>query len=122
MKLMDIVGLNVKWYRYQASLTQEKFAEIANFKMAYVSIVENGEANLTLNNIEIIAKALVDNPDEVVVTETEKDKAIIVDLKVAPSDMGKVIGKSGRIAKSIRSVVSAAASKTNKNVIVEINN
>ena len=61
--------------------------------------------------VEIIAKALVDNPDEVVVTETEKDKAIIVDLKVAPSDMGKVIGKSGRIAKSIRSVVSAAASR-----------
>ena len=47
--------------------------------------------------VEIIAKALVDNPEEVVVTETEKDKAIIVDLKVAPSDMGKVIGKSGRI-------------------------
>ena len=72
--------------------------------------------------VEIIAKALVDNPDEVVVTETEKDKAIIVDLKVAPSDMGKVIGKSGRIAQSIRSVVSAAASKTNKKVIVEIDN
>ena len=64
--------------------------------------------------VEIIAKALV--------TETEKDKAIIVDLKVAPSDMGKVIGKSGRIAKSIRSVVSAAASKTDKKVIVEIDN
>ena len=61
--------------------------------------------------VEIIAKALVDNPDEVVVTETEKDKAVIVDLKVAPSDMGKVIGKSGRIAKSIRSVVSATASR-----------
>jgi predicted RNA-binding protein YlqC (UPF0109 family) len=72
--------------------------------------------------VEIIAKALVDNPDEVVVTETEKDKAIIIDLKVAPSDMGKVIGKSGRIAKSIRSVVSAAASKTDKKAIVEINN
>ena len=70
--------------------------------------------------VEIIAKALVDNPDEVVVTE--KDKAVIVDLKVAPSDMGKVIGKSGRIAKSIRSVVSAAASKTDKKVIVEIDN
>ena len=63
MKLMDIVGLNVKWYRYQASLTQEKFAEIANFKMAYVSIVENGEANLTLNNIEIIAKELLFNKE-----------------------------------------------------------
>ena len=72
--------------------------------------------------VEIIAKALVDNPDEVVVTETEKDKAVIVVLKVAPYDMGKVIGKSGRIAKSIRSVVSAAASKTDKKVIVEIDN
>ena len=72
--------------------------------------------------VEIIAKALVDNPDEVVVTETEKDKAIIVDLKVAPSDKGKIIGKSGRIAKSIRSVVSAASSKTDKKVIVEIDN
>ena len=72
--------------------------------------------------VEVIAKALVDCPDEVVVTETEKDKAVIVDLKVAPSDMGKVIGKSGRIAKSIRSVVSAAASKTDKKVIVEIDN
>ena len=70
--------------------------------------------------VEIIAKALVDNPDEVVVTET--DKALVVNLKVAPSDMGKVIGKSGRIAKSIRAVVSAAASKSDKKVIVEIDN
>ena len=51
--------------------------------------------------VEIIAKALVDNPDEVVVTETVKEKAIILELKVAPSDTGKVIGKQGRIAKSI---------------------
>ncbi len=72
--------------------------------------------------VEIIAKALVDNPDKVVVTETEKDKAIVVDLKVDSSDMGKVIGKSGRIAKAIRSVVTAAASKTEKKVIVEIDN
>ena len=64
--------------------------------------------------VEVIAKALVDNPDEVVVTETQKDKAIVVNLKVASSDIGKVIGKSGRIAKSIRAVVSAAASKTDK--------
>ena len=69
--------------------------------------------------VEVIAKALVDNPDEVVVTETQKDKAIV---KVASSDIGKVIGKSGRIAKSIRAVVSAAASKTDKKVIVEIDN
>jgi len=70
--------------------------------------------------VEIIAKALVDNPDEVVVTETEKDKTIVVELRVAPSDMGKVIGKQGRIAKSIRAVVTAAASKTDKKVTVEI--
>ena len=72
--------------------------------------------------VEIIAKALVDNPDEVVVTETEKDKAINVDLKEASSDMGKVIGKSGRIDKSIRTVDSAAATKTDKKVVVEIDN
>ena len=72
--------------------------------------------------VEVIAKALVDDPDEVVVSETEKDKVIVVDLKVAQSDMGKVIGKSGRIAKSIRTVVSAASAKSDKKVIVEIDN
>ena len=51
--------------------------------------------------VEVIAKALVDNPDEVVVTETVKDKATIIELKVAKSDIGKVIGRQGRIAKSI---------------------
>ena len=70
--------------------------------------------------VEIIAKALVDNPDEVVVTETEKDKAIIVDLKVASSDMGKVIGKQGKNAQAIRCLMKAASSKENKKVIVEI--
>lgn len=70
--------------------------------------------------VEIIAKALVEKPEEVVVTETENDKNIAIDLKVAASDMGKVIGKSGRIAKSIRAVVSAAAAKTDKRVTVEI--
>ena len=70
--------------------------------------------------VEVIAKALVDNPDEVVVSETEKDKVIVIDLKVAQSDMGKVIGKQGRIAKAIRSVVKAAASKEEKKDIVEI--
>ncbi len=70
--------------------------------------------------VEVIAKALVDFPDEVVVTEKETDKAIVVELKVASSDMGKVIGKQGRIAKSIRSVVNAAASKDDKKVIVDI--
>lgn len=70
--------------------------------------------------VEVIAKALVNNPDEVVVTEREDEKGIILELKVASSDMGKVIGKQGRIAKAIRSVVKAAASKEEKKVIVEI--
>ena len=51
--------------------------------------------------VEVIAKSLVENPDEVVVTETEKEDAIIVELKVGPADMGKVIGRQGRIAKAI---------------------
>ena len=70
--------------------------------------------------VEVIAKALVDNPEEVVVTETPKDDEIVIELKVAAADMGKVIGKRGRIAKEIRSVVKAAASKEDKKVIVEI--
>lgn len=70
--------------------------------------------------VEVIAKSLVDNPEEVIVTETEDDKSIVVALKVAPSDMGKVIGKQGRIAKAIRAVVKAAASKVDKKVIVDI--
>ena len=70
--------------------------------------------------VEVIARALVDNPDEVVVTETEKEDTTVIELKVAPSDMGKVIGKQGRIAKAIRSVGKAAASKEEKKVIVDI--
>ena len=70
--------------------------------------------------VEVIAKALVDNPDEVVVKETVNEKAIVLELSVAKSDMGKVIGKQGRIARSIRSVVKAAESKEDKKVIVEI--
>jgi len=70
--------------------------------------------------VEVLAKALVDHPDEVVVTEVEKDNATIVELRVSPTDMGKVIGKQGRIAKAIRSLVKAAASKDDKKVVVEI--
>ena len=70
--------------------------------------------------VEVIAKSLVDCPNEVQVTETTKDDATVIELKVAPSGMGKVIGKQGRIAKAIRSVVKAAASKDDKKVIVEI--
>ena len=70
--------------------------------------------------VEVIAKSLVDYPEEVVVTETENDKTIVVELHVASSDMGKVIGTHGRIAKAIRSVVKAAASKSDKKVVVDI--
>lgn len=70
--------------------------------------------------VEVIAKALVDNPEEVVVSELLKGDDTLIELKVAPADMGKVIGKQGRIAKAIRSVVKAAASKEDKKVIVEI--
>lgn len=70
--------------------------------------------------VETIAKALVDSPDEVVVTESETEREIVLQLHVAQEDMGKVIGKQGRIAKAIRSVVKAAASNCDKKVKVEI--
>ncbi|ERI92888.1 KH domain-containing protein [Clostridium sp. YIM B02515] len=70
--------------------------------------------------VEIIAKSLVDNPEAVQVNEVLGEQSIILELKVAPEDMGKVIGKQGRIAKAIRTVVKAAAIKDNKRVVVEI--
>ena len=70
--------------------------------------------------VKVIAVSLVDHPDEIVVTEMETENSIILDLHVAPDDMGKVIGKQGRIAKAIRSVVKAAASRDDKKVIVDI--
>ena len=80
--------------------------------------------------VEVIAKSLVEHPDEVVVTENEKEDAVIIErtekkttileVRVADSDMGKVIGKQGRIAKAIRTVVKAASSKSSKKVIVDI--
>ena len=70
--------------------------------------------------VEVIANALVDNPDEVVVTEKKKEKEIVLSLKVAPDDMGKVIGKQGKIAKAIRTVVRASASKIDKKILVDI--
>ena len=70
--------------------------------------------------VEVLAKALVDHPEEVVVRETQKDNATVIELRVSASDMGKVIGKQGRIAKAIRSLVKAAASKDDRKVIVEI--
>ena len=70
--------------------------------------------------VEVIAKALVEHPDEVVVIQKEEGKHITLELHVAASDMGKVIGKQGRIAKAIRSVVKAASTKENQKVDVEI--
>lgn len=67
-----------------------------------------------------LAKSLVENPDEVKVMETEGPEAIILELSVASDDMGKVIGKQGRIAKAIRSIVKASTEKGGKPVFVEI--
>ncbi len=70
--------------------------------------------------VEVITKALVDDPDSVVVNERTEKKTTILEVRVADSDMGKVIGKQGRIAKAIRAVVKAAAAKEDKKVIVDI--
>ncbi|MBA1333829.1 MAG: KH domain RNA binding protein YlqC [Firmicutes bacterium] len=70
--------------------------------------------------VELIARALVDNPESVEVNQVEGEQSIIIELKVAPDDMGKVIGKQGRIAKAIRTIVKAAATRDSKRVVVEI--
>ena len=70
--------------------------------------------------VEVIAKALVDHPDAVEVRTVEGERSTVLELKVAPEDMGKVIGKQGRIAKAIRTVVKAAATQSDKRVVVEI--
>jgi hypothetical protein len=70
--------------------------------------------------VEMIARSLVDNPDEVQVNETENDTSVLLELRVAPDDMGKVIGKQGKIAKSIRTLTKAAATKAGKRAAVEI--
>lgn len=70
--------------------------------------------------LEVIARNLVDNPDAVTVSEVKGERSIILELKVAPEDMGKVIGKQGRIAKAIRTVVKAAAINEDKRIVVEI--
>ena len=70
--------------------------------------------------VEIIAKSLVVHPEEVIVTETENEEGILIQLRVAADDMGKIIGKQGRIAKAMRTVVKAAATMENKKVTVDI--
>lgn len=70
--------------------------------------------------VEVIAKSLVDNPSEVNVNEIQGEQDLILELRVAPEDMGKVIGKQGRIAKAIRTVVKAAALNKDQKIVVEI--
>jgi hypothetical protein len=70
--------------------------------------------------VEFIARSLVDDPDAVDVTEIEGERSIILELRVAPDDMGKVIGKQGKIAKAIRTITKATAAKEGKRVVVEI--
>ncbi len=72
------------------------------------------------NLVEVITKSLVDDPDGVVVTEKQEGKTTVIEVHVSGNDMGKVIGKQGRIAKAIRSVVKAAAAKEDRKVVVEI--
>jgi hypothetical protein len=70
--------------------------------------------------IEYIAKALVDNPEDVVVMEVEGEVTSVIELKVAKSDLGKVIGKQGRTARAMRTILSAASTKLNKRAVLEI--
>jgi uncharacterized protein len=72
------------------------------------------------NLIESIAKALVDNPDDVIVSEVEGNQTSILELKVAKEDLGKVIGKQGRTARAMRTLLSAASAKVNKRTVLEI--
>lgn len=73
MTTLELVGYNTKWYRYQAGLTQEQFASKSKFKMAYISTIETGEANLTLKNIEFIAKSFNIAPKDLFDESTAKE-------------------------------------------------
>ncbi len=70
--------------------------------------------------VEFMAKSIVDNPEQVQVTEVAGEKTTVIELRVASEDLGKVIGKQGRTAKAIRSILSAAAAKTRKRAVLEI--
>lgn len=70
--------------------------------------------------IEYIAKALVDNPDQVSVTEVEGSQTAVLELKVAKEDLGKIIGKQGRTARAMRTILSAASAKLQKRTVLEI--
>ncbi len=70
--------------------------------------------------VEFMAKSIVDNPEEVQVTEVAGEKTTVIELRVASEDLGKVIGKQGRTAKAIRSILSASAAKIKKRAVLEI--
>ena len=72
MKSMELVGLNLKWYRYQNGITQEEFANRTKFKMAYISIIETGDVNLTCRNIDVIAKTFNIKPADLLNEETAR--------------------------------------------------
>jgi uncharacterized protein len=78
-----------------------------------------GEADMK-DLVEMIAKALVDNPEQVIVTEVEGEQTTVLELRVAPSDLGKVIGKQGRTARCIRTLLGAAGMKLKKRFVLEI--
>lgn len=81
---------------------------------------ENVEALVEKELVNYVARALVDDPDQVEVSMIEGEKSTILELRVAPDDIGKVIGKHGRIAKALRTILSAASTKTGKRVVLEI--
>ena len=81
MDAMKRVGLNTRWYRYQKGLTQEKFSEITNFKMAYISVIESGNANLTCRKIDVIAKSLGIDV-ELLLSEKTANKALDLPMRV----------------------------------------
>jgi len=72
MTSMELIGLNTKWYRYQNNLTQEQYANKTKFKMAYISVIETGNANLTCKNIDFIAKSFNIKPMQLFDEETAK--------------------------------------------------
>jgi predicted RNA-binding protein YlqC (UPF0109 family) len=82
--------------------------------------MEENTAERERDLVEYIARALVDDPEQVSVSMIEGEKSTILELKVAPDDIGKVIGKHGRIAKAVRTVLSAASTRTGKRVVLEI--
>ena len=99
-----------------------KDKNIALVKKEFQSYVQKNfdDPKMLKEIVEIIAKSLVDNPSAVVINEKEEDNVVIYELHVATEDMGKVIGKQGRIAKALRTVVKAAATREDKKVNVEI--